>query len=102
MKITCEWFPGQNPQFNMSLASAEGREPFLVVKGARIVPGKNGPFISWPSRKKDDGTYWNHVWSSEAFSQAVLEEAMRSQPKQDTRTHGEQRRGATADPEIPF
>lgn len=33
MHIGIEWFAGNYPQFNVVLSSAEGREPFLVVKG---------------------------------------------------------------------
>lgn len=81
MDIRIEHFAGARPQFNVSLASAPGREPFIVVKGCRIVNGSNGEFISWPARKQDDGKYWNHVWASEAFAAAVLAKAQETAPK---------------------
>lgn len=81
MKITVKHFAGQYPSMNVGLSSAEGREPFLEIKGCRIVSGAKGEFISWPSRKQDDGKYWNHVWGSEEFQAAVLKEAQKSAPK---------------------
>jgi DNA-binding cell septation regulator SpoVG len=68
MKITIEH---HGEQFNVSLTGS-GEEPFLVVKGCRIVQGQNGPFVSWPSRKLDSGKYWQHVYVSRAFGDAVL------------------------------
>lgn len=85
MKITIEHFPGERPQFNVSLASGEGKEPFLVIKGCRIVDGSKGQFVSWPAKKLESGKYWNHVFASEAFATAVLQEAMRSAPKPATK-----------------
>lgn len=81
MKITIKHFPGQYPSFNVSLAN-EGKEPFIEIKGCRIVNGNNGEFVSWPSRKKDDGTYWNHVYASNDFNAAVLQKAKSGQPQQ--------------------
>ncbi len=78
MKIAIEHI---RDQFNVALSSKEGVEPFITIKGARIVEGKNGPFISWPAKKMDSGKYWNHVWCSEAFNAAVLEAAQKTAPK---------------------
>lgn len=80
MKITIEHISGDRPQFNVALSSAEGREPFLTVKGCRLVDGKNGSFVSWPARKLDSGKYWQHVWGSEAFNAAVLAAVRDSEP----------------------
>ncbi len=102
MKIIIEHHSGQYPSFNVSLASDAGLDPFISIKGARIVDGRNGPFVSWPSRKKDDGSYWNHVWGSDAFNAAVLKEAQRTQPATDTRTHGESRRPPPRSEAPPF
>lgn len=85
MKISIEHFSGKYPQFNVSLATAEGKEPFIVIKGCRIVSGSKGDFVSWPSRKQDDGKYWNHVYASEGFAAAVLQEAQKSAPKATAR-----------------
>lgn len=69
MKIGIEH---HNDQFNVTLTSSGGSEPFLTVKGCRIIQGQNGPFVSWPARKLDSGKYWNHVYASRAFGDAVV------------------------------
>ena len=66
--------------FNVSLATKE--EPFITIKGCRVVDGSKGRFVSWPAKKLDSGKYWNHVWASEAFQAAILEAYDASQPKQ--------------------
>lgn len=71
--------------FNVTLASKEGAQPFLTIKGCRLVEGKNGPFISWPAKKLDSGKYWNHVYASEAFSSAVMDEVNKTKPKTEKR-----------------
>lgn len=83
MKIGIEWFEGghDRPQFNVSLASAEGKDPFLTIKGCRIVDGSKGPFVSWPARKMDNGKWFNHCYASEPFAAAVLAEASKAQQK---------------------
>lgn len=98
MKITTTWF---NDQFNVSLASKPDADPFLTVKGVRIKQGSNGEFVAWPSQKKSDGTYWKHCFASDAFNEAVLAEAKKTQPKQ---TLGEQRKFKkdNSDDDIPF
>jgi hypothetical protein len=90
VKINVEHFADQ---FNVSLSSKEGVEPFLVVKGCRIKDGAKGRFISWPASppKQQGGKWWNHVYASEAFNVAVMEEADKTAPKQDTRTLGQRR-----------
>jgi DNA-binding cell septation regulator SpoVG len=73
MNINIQWH-GDN--FNVNLASAEGKQPFLEIKGCRIVNGTKGEFVSWPATKNQTtGKYWNHVYASEAFGQAVIEKA---------------------------
>ena len=81
MNITIEHHDGKYPSFNLNLHSAPGSEPFLTVKGCRIVEGKNGPFISYPSRKMENGKYWNHVYGGEKFNAHVLELAQGGQPE---------------------
>lgn len=101
MKVSVQWY---DKQFNVLLASGEGKEPFLTIKGCRIVEGNKGEFVSWPARKMDDGKWWNHVYSSEAFGQAVIEEAKKSKPAQDTRTLSQRRQRPNDDDDssIPF
>jgi DNA-binding cell septation regulator SpoVG len=78
VEISIEW---HGEQFNLSLATKEGIEPFLSVKGCRIVSGSKGEFISYPSRKMDSGKYWNHVYGSEKFNAVVLSKANESRPR---------------------
>ena len=104
MKILIEHFSGDRPQFNVSLASGEGKQPFLTIKGCRIVSGRDGDFVSWPATKNEKtGKWWNHVYASEAFGQAVLDAAKAQQPT-DTRTHAERKKPTLAemDDDIPF
>lgn len=82
MHVTVKWFEGKYPSFNVGIASAEGKEEFLSIKGCRIVNGQNGEFISWPATKNEQsGKYWNHVWASDAFGSHVLKLAKESQPQ---------------------
>lgn len=82
MQIITEWQDGQYPSFNLELASKEGSDPFIKIRGCKIMSGKNGEFVSYPSRKLDSGKYWNHVYGSDAFNAAVLSEAKKTQPAQ--------------------
>lgn len=101
MHISIEWFDGARPQFNVALSSVEGREPFLVIKGCRIVDGSKGPFVSWPATKNEKtGKYWNHCYASEPFNAAVLAEAEKTQPREESQ-RGKPRQDP-ADDDIPF
>ncbi len=72
MHITIETY---EKSFNVCLSSKAGLEPFLTIKGCRIVDGAKGPFVSWPATKSERaGKYWNHVWANDKFQQAVIEE----------------------------
>jgi DNA-binding cell septation regulator SpoVG len=66
-------------QFNVALTSPGKDEPFITIKGCRVVNGSKGPFVSWPARKQDNGKYWNHVYASESFAAAVLSAVNKSQ-----------------------
>jgi DNA-binding cell septation regulator SpoVG len=101
MEVSIKWF---NDNFNLILATAAGKDPFLEIKGCRIVDGRNGPFVSYPSRKQENGTYWNHVYASEAFNNVVLSKAQESQPKAPARRQAAPAGGGGggADDEIPF
>lgn len=76
MKITIEHKDGKYPSFDV-LLWGEGEEPFLTVKGCRIVDGPKGAFVSFPATKNQTtGKYWNHCYASKAFGDAVLKKAM--------------------------
>ena len=34
----------------------------VTIYGCKVVEGKNGDFISFPSHKGKDGKYYNHAW----------------------------------------
>jgi DNA-binding cell septation regulator SpoVG len=81
MHVAVKWF---NDNFNVILSSKEGADPFLEIKGCRMVNGSNGPFVSYPSKKNEQtGKYWNHVYGSEKFNAVVLEKAQASQQTQE-------------------
>lgn len=97
MKVTVEW---HNDQFNVNVASAEGRDPFISIKGCRIANGSKGEFVSWPATKNaNSGKWWNHVWGSEQFNDVVLSTARASQPQRSQR---QAPRRDEADSDIPF
>lgn len=102
MEILIEWQDSKYPQFNLSLASKPGNDPFLVVKGCRIVSGKEGKFVSGPSTKGNNDKYWNHTYMSKEFSAVVLEKAKESQPKQQQPKPGKQQASDNFDDDAPF
>jgi DNA-binding cell septation regulator SpoVG len=79
MEIRTIWIDGKYPSFNLELASKEGAEAFLVVKGCRIVSGQKGDFVSGPATKGTSGKYWNHTYMGEKFSAVVLSTALEAQ-----------------------
>jgi hypothetical protein len=86
MEIRTIWQQGQYPSFNLELASEEGREAFLVLKGCQIKDGTNGPFVSVPSKKNEStGKYWNHAYLADKFAAIVLSKAQESQPRAEPR-----------------
>ena len=94
MIITTEW---HDEQFNVLIASKEGAEPFLTVKGCRLASGSKGPFVSWPATKNQNtGKWWQHVWASDKFAAVVLSKAQESQPRQQGK------RREQDDSNIPF
>ena len=98
MHISTQWFGNS---FNIELASQAGKEPFLTVRGCRIVNGAKGEFISMPSTKNEQtGKYWNHAIASDAFQKTVLELAKVSQPQQEQRKPTSQY--SDIDDSIPF
>lgn len=80
MKITITPIEGRD-KFDVALSSKEGAEPFLTIRGCRVVDGQKGKFISYPAQKMtESGKWWNHVRGSDAFNAAVLAEAMKARP----------------------
>jgi DNA-binding cell septation regulator SpoVG len=79
MEIRTIWQDGKYPSFNLELASKDGAEAFLVVKGCRIVSGQKGEFVSGPATKGTSGKYWNHTYIGDKFSAVVLSKALEAQ-----------------------
>jgi DNA-binding cell septation regulator SpoVG len=107
MHIGIEWFEGKYPQFNVSLAGSPDRDPFLTIKGCRIVDGSKGQFVSWPATKNEKtGKYWSHVWGSDAFAEKVLAEALKARKPaardESVNQSRMQQRDKHDDSDIPF
>lgn len=47
-------------KFNLVLELENGAE--VTIYGCRVVEGRKGDFIGWPSYEGKDGKYWNHVY----------------------------------------
>lgn len=61
--------------FTVELLGKSG-EPFCAIKDCRVVTGRNGKFISTPSRKyQKDGAdkYAPYVWLNDAIQRLVIE-----------------------------
>lgn len=82
MHLSAEWRMGKYPKFNVSVSSAKGKDPFIVIKDCRIVDGAKGEFVSWPAKKMDDGKYFNYVYASKEFVDAVLKVAKEAMPSE--------------------
>lgn len=87
MEISIEHIDGKYPSFNVSLHGTPGAEPFLVIKGCRIVDGSNGPFVSGPATKNaNTGKYWNHTYFGEKFQAAVLAKAQKAPQRMEPKS----------------
>jgi len=81
MHIKIVWF---NDSFNIGLASKEGADEFLSIKGCRLKEHEGKEFISFPSQKNEKtGMWWNHVWGSDKFQSVVIEAAKMAKPGKD-------------------
>ena len=47
-------------KFNLTFELENGAE--VTIYNCRIVEGRKGDFIGWPSYEGRDGKYWNHVY----------------------------------------
>lgn len=88
MEVTTEWKPGKYPSFNVMIASQPGKEPFMTIRGCKIIAGQKGEFISYPARKTEDGKYFNYVYCSDNFNKIVLEKAKASLPQTAAKNDG--------------
>ncbi len=104
MHIGIVWHTsGKYPSFNVQLSSKEGADPFLEVKGCKIMHGTKGEWVSWPSTKNEKtGKYWNHCYASEKFNEAVMAEAKKTMPKEEKPQRNSQGSMADMEDDVPF
>jgi hypothetical protein len=104
MKITADAREGaKSTYYSLNLHSGEGKEPFMTIKGCRLIDGTNGPFVSFPSHKDDKDKYWPHVWASDGFHVEAIKAMRAATPAKDTRTQSERRpKPPIDDSAVPF
>lgn len=81
MYISVEWKEGKYPSFNVSLHAKEGTDAFFVIKSCSIMKGQKGDFVKYPSVKMQNGNWFNYVYATEKFNEAVLAKARESMPE---------------------
>jgi len=81
MEVKVQWLDGQYPSFNVMIASKEGVDPFITIKGCNIKTGPKGDFVSYPSKKTNEGKYFNYIYASEKFNAVVMEKARLAKPE---------------------
>ena len=100
MQINIEHY---KDSFNFALASREGAEPFLTVKGCRIKEGGKGRFVSGPATKSKDSDKWfNFTFMSDKFQQAVIAEYDATVPKASRASAAAKAAGDGFEADIPF
>lgn len=62
MKITCKTYPLENGKNNVLAMVSLTIEEKIVVTGIRLLDGKKGKFISFPSYKTKDDEYKDIVY----------------------------------------
>jgi DNA-binding cell septation regulator SpoVG len=102
MEINVEWRDGKWPTFNLSLATKEGKDPFIVIKGCGLMKGKNGEFVKFPSKKNEDNTYFNFIYASKDFGDVVLKKAKESFPERQADEPTRKNSVIDMDSDIPF
>jgi len=91
LQLRIEHFDGKYPSFNLHLSNGS-KDPFITIRGCRIVNGSKGKFISYPATKNEKtGKYWNHVFGQDDFNDIVLSMAesvpapeRRDEPRRET------------------
>ena len=102
MEINIEWRDGKWPTFNLSLATKEGKDPFIVIKGCGLMKGKNGEFVKFPSKKNEDNTYFNFIYASKDFGDVVLQKAKATFPERQADEPTRKSSVADMTDDIPF
>ena len=72
VKITCKPYNGNSK--TKAFIDLE-LDKTLVIKGLTLVEGKEGLFLSFPSKKGKDGNYYNSVYSLDKEWMNFLQDA---------------------------
>lgn len=65
----------------------------LVIKNLKVVEGKNGLFVSYPSEKAEDGQYYDQVYPLNKETRDYIEESIIEEyEKVDTKTERKSRK----------
>lgn len=72
VKITCKPYNGNSKTKAFVDLTLDGT---LVIKGLTLVEGKDGLFLSFPSKKGKDGEYYNSVYSFDNKWTKLLQDA---------------------------
>lgn len=72
VKITCKPYNGNSKTKAFIDLEIDGT---LVIKGLTLVEGKDGFFLSFPSKKGKDGNYYNSVYSLDKEWSKLLQDA---------------------------
>lgn len=72
VKITCKPYSGSSKTKAFADLELDGT---LVIKGLTLVEGKDGLFLSFPSKKGKDGKYYNSVYSLDKEWTKLLQDA---------------------------
>ena len=105
MQVNVEWKEGKYPSFNVMISSQPGKDPFMTIRGCKIIQGQKGEFVSYPARKQEDGKYFNYVYCSDVFNRIVLEKANASkpEPQQESKGNNYKKSGFDdMDSDVPF
>lgn len=63
------------------VALVKGDKVLLAVKGCKMANGQNGPFVSGPSAKMEDGTWFSYLFMDRAFGDYVTKLALEHMPQ---------------------
>lgn len=72
VKITCKPYNGNSK--TKAFVDLE-LDRTLVIKGLTLVEGKEGLFLSYPSKKGKDGKYYNFIYSLDKEWTKLLQDA---------------------------
>lgn len=72
VKITCKPYNGDSKTKAFVDLELDGT---LVIKGLTLVEGKEGLFLSYPSKKGKNGTYYNSIYTLDKEWNKLLQDA---------------------------